>query len=191
MKRPTENRNEATSDTASANMVTSAEQDLVNAPTSPKGTDTPGPDWDPVTSLGPNERAIIGELVEAMHDVDIDGLPASPRCDTIRGLLWALERLISPRIEPQSQHCIPFNIRLSQDETTLGRAAIDEVWAISCLLLVGLEHLKTQGYISRHGVEVPAGWSPGDFYNAIEDARAALTRLEAFNDKLCQLKYSE
>ena len=114
-----------------------------------------------------------------------------PRGDTIRGLLWTLEHLLSPMIQPQCQHCIPFNACLTKEEALVGRAAINEAWKVSCSVLGGLDYLTTRGYVSRWGAECPAHWSPGDFCNAIDDARAALMRLEALNDKLYQLRYGK
>ena len=153
-------------------------------------TDGPGADPDPpVSFVSPEERAIIEEIVEALREIDIYELPESPRRGTIRGLLWALESLISPQIEPREQHCVPFNIRLTKDEAAVGQATIDEVWQISAPVLVGLHFLRTGGYISPWGAELPAMWSTGDFWNAIKDARAALVCLEAFTEKLYRLRY--
>lgn len=161
-----------------------------NTPKSPNTAAAPEPDLaPPVSRAGPRERAIVEEIVEALHDIDIDALPETSRGDTVRGLLWALEALITPLVEPHDQHYVPFNIRLTQDEAAVGRAAINEVWQISSSLLTGLHFLRTRGYVSRWGAEVPAMWSPGDFYSAIEGARDALARLEALNDKLHVLKF--
>ena len=153
--------------------------------------DAPGADpGRPVSSVGPKERAIIKGLVRALQGIDIDELPESPRVDTLRGLQWALESIISPQIEPRGQHRVPFNIRLTKEEAAVGRAAIDTAWEISSFVLAGLQYLRPRGYVSRWGAEVPAMWSPGDLRHAVESARAALVDLEASIDKLSQLKVS-
>jgi hypothetical protein len=131
---------------------------------------------------------MIEEIVEALSVIDISELPESPRGDTIRGLLWALESLNSRLIEPRDQRSVPFDIRLTKKEAAVGQAAINEAWQIISCVLVGLFFLKARGYVNRFGVELPTCWSPSDFYNAIEDARAALVRLEALNDKLYNLQ---
>jgi hypothetical protein len=137
--------------------------------------------------ISPKERAIMENIVAALHDIDIKELPPTPRGDTIRGLLGALDYLISGKVEPREHHHVPFNIQLTREEAALGRAAVAEVWEISADVLVGLACLRARGYVNHNGGEVPALWSPGDFYHALEDARNALFRLEALNDKLYQL----
>lgn len=134
-------------------------------------------------------REEIEPVVEALRDIDLWGLPVCPAGDTIRGLVWALEYVISPRIRPRCQHHVPFNLSISQEEEALGQAAINEVFQISATLLVGLRFLQTRGYVSEWGAECPACWSPGDFCSAIEDARDALGRLEVLNDKLYNFKW--
>ena len=158
-------------------------------PKSVNAMDVPGADPDPpVSSVGPKERAIIEELVRALQGIDIDGLPEGPRGDTLRGLQWALESLVSPQVEPRTQHRVPLNIRLTKRELRVGQAAMNAAWEISSFVLTGLQFLRPRGYVSRWGAEVPAMWSPGDFRQAVESARAALVDLEALNDKLNQLK---
>jgi hypothetical protein len=143
----------------------------------------------PIMGVRGRERTLIEQIVEALQDIDIHELPQTPRADTIRGLIWALERLLASKIEARQQHHIPFNARLTQAEAKIGRAAIEEVWRISCSLLVGLEFLTPHGHVSRWGVECPGHWSPGDFHSAIQDAREGLQRLERFNDELCTLRH--
>jgi hypothetical protein len=142
----------------------------------------------PILQVQGTERMLIEEIVEALQEIDIDQLPETPRADTIRGLLWALERLLGPKIEARQQHHVPFNARLSQSEARIGRAAIEEVWRISCSLLVGLEFLTPHGHVSRWGAECPGHWSPGDFYNSIQDAREGLELLARYNDELCAFR---
>jgi hypothetical protein len=143
------------------------------------------PNSDPqLIDLCPEEREVIEDIVEALHHIDTRTLPETPRTDTIRGLLWALEYLISPTIEPRCQHNDPFNIQLTPEEAGIGQAAIKEVWTISCSVLVGLGRLTTRGTVSRWGIECPATWSPGDFDNLIQAARESLARLEALIHQL-------
>lgn len=134
------------------------------------------------------EREMIEQVVEALHVIDLGGLPVCPTADTIRGLVWALEYAISPKIQPRCQHPVPFNLSFSKAEEALGQGASNEVWKIIATLLVGLGFLETRGVVSRSGVECPASWSPGDLSDAIEEARDSLVRLEALNDKLCSLE---
>jgi hypothetical protein len=134
-------------------------------------------------------REDIEPVVDSLRDIDLWGLPQCPTGDTIRGLVWALEYAISPKVEPRCQHQVPFNLSISKEEEALGQAAIDEVWQISAALLVGLRFFQTRGFVSEWGVECPASWSPGDVYSAINDARDALGRLEVLNDKLYNLAY--
>ncbi len=144
-----------------------------------------------LSEIGDAERAIIQDIVDALHGTDFDGLTPEPRGDTIRGLLWALEDLLSPVIEPREQHCVPFNVNLTQEEAALGRDAIKEVWNICSSLLVGLSFLVAHGYVNSRGVELPASWSPGDFHSAINSARDSLARLTVLSDKLYKLRYGE
>jgi hypothetical protein len=157
-------------------------------PVTAKAADAPGSNPDPASyGVGFKEREIIEDIVDALRDIDIEQLPESPRGDTIRCLQWALEYLMSPPMQPQDQHRVPFNFRLTKEEAVLGQEAIEEVWRISSWILSGLDQLRTRGFVSRWGGECPACWSPGDFYNSIKGAREALVRLEALNDKLYQI----
>jgi hypothetical protein len=65
---------------------------------------------------------------------------------------------------------------------------LSEAWKVTRAILVGLQYFHTRGFVSRHGAEVPAMWSPGDFSSSIESSRKALDRLAALNEKLYQLK---
>ena len=96
---------------------------------------------------------------------------------------------VSPVIQPRGQHPTPFNISLSKEEVAVGKAVIDEVFGISSLVLCGLDFLRTRGYVSPHGVEVSAWWSPGDLGSAVEDAQVALVRLDELNQRLYKLCY--
>lgn len=133
-------------------------------------------------------REAMEPVVEALHDIDLWGLPECPAGDTIRGLVWALEYAISQKVEPRGQHLVPFNLSISKEEVVCGRATIHEVWEICAALLCGLMFFQTHGHVTARGVEIPACWSPGDFCSVIEDARDALGRLEVLNDKLYNLK---
>jgi hypothetical protein len=159
-------------------------------PNPSKDTDVQGPGSQaPVLSnVSPKGREIIEEAIAALSEIDTDGLPGLALGDTVRGLTMALESMINPVIQPRSHHHVPFNIHLNKEEAALGQAVINEVLQISSSILCGLYFLRTRGYVSRSGCEIPACWSPGDFWMAIEDARAALVRLEAINEKLGQLK---
>jgi hypothetical protein len=151
---------------------------------------TPEPIVD-LAEIGDTERSILEDIVDAFYGINIDNLPEDPRGDTIRGLFWALEAVLSPLTEPHKQHLVPFNANLTQEEAALGRAAIEKVWEISSSLLVGLRFLCAHGYVIGRGVELPACWSPGDFDGAIESARDSLARLTELNDKLYRLRYGE
>ena len=181
------------------NKKKSSESDDQRPPAAPEGSvtwkrlfpinaDEPKPaDAAAALDISPKERATMKNIVAALHDIDVDGLPEKPRGDTVRGLLRALEYLVSVKVEPRKHHQVPFNIQLTRQEAALGRAVVAEMWEIASCVLMGLEFLQPRGHVSRWGFEVPATWSPGDFYNAIEDARNAFFRLEALNDKLYQL----
>src|SRR5689334_20486273 len=77
----------------------------------PKSSDRPAPL--PIIRVDERERMLMEEIVGALNDIDIDALPETSRADTVRGLLWALERLLAPRIEARQQHHVPFNVRLT------------------------------------------------------------------------------
>ena len=139
--------------------------------------------------VSPEEHEKIKEAIASLHDIDIDGLPGIAIGDTVLGLRWALEAMIRPMIQPRSHHHVPFNINLSKEEAAVGKAVINEVFRIGNSVLCGLHFLRTRGYVSPVGVEVPACWSPGDFWNAVEDAQAALVHLDGLNQKLYKLRY--
>lgn len=139
--------------------------------------------------VSPEEHEKIKEAIASLYDIDVDGLPGIALGDTVRGLTWAMEAMITPVIQPCGHHHGPFNINLSQAEVAVGKAVIDEVFRISNSVLCGLHFLRTRGYVSAYGAEVPACWSPGDFWSAVEDAQAALVRLDGLNQKLYELRY--
>jgi hypothetical protein len=139
--------------------------------------------------VSPEQHEKIKEAIASLYDIDIDGLPGIAIGDTVLGLKWALEAMITPAIQPRSHHRVPFNINLSKEEAAVGKAVINEVFRISNSVLCGLHFLRTRGYVSPYGAEVPACWSPGDFWNAVEDAQAALVHLDGLNQKLYKLRY--
>jgi hypothetical protein len=144
-----------------------------------------------LSSLTSEEKEIVGGIVNALHTINIDGLPEEPRGDTIRSLLWALEELLTPRIEPMEQHPVWFNVSLTQEEVVVGRAAEQEIWSICCGLLSGLQYLTTRGRINLNQVEIPATWSPGDLSCAIQETRPRLERLTTLTDTLYCLRQGE
>jgi hypothetical protein len=147
-----------------------------NMPKSVNTTATPGADpGPPVSSVGPKERAIIEEIVEALQEINIDELPESPRGESIQGLQSALESLISPQVEPRDHHSVRFNIRLTERELRVGQAAIDAAWEISSFdrrqgadhgheiavaLGLDLEHAKTVVFVEKGN----ALYQPGEAF---------------------------
>ena len=139
-------------------------------------------------SMPSQERHMTGEVVEALRGIDLNALPSGPTGEAIRGLVWALEYAVSPKTKPRHQHDVPCHLRLSKEDEALGQAAIDEVWKSCASLLYGLTFFQPYGHVDHRGVDWPACWSPGDFYQALEDARDVLVRLETLNDKLYNLQ---
>jgi hypothetical protein len=139
-------------------------------------------------AMSRQKHRMIEEVVEVLRDIDLKALPDGPTGETIRGLVWALEYAVSAKTEPRHQHDVPCHLRLSKEEAALGQAAINEVWKSCASLLYGLTFFQPHAHVGHRGVEWPACWSPGDFYQALEDARDALVCLEALNDKLYNLQ---
>jgi len=156
-----------------------------------KNTDVPGSGSEAsmLTPVSPKEHEKIKQAIASLHDIDTDGLPSLAIGDTVLGLRWALEAMIRPMIQPRSHHHAPFNVHISKEESALGQAVINEVFGISCLVLVGLNHFSPLGFVNPCGAEITAVWSPGDFWEVVAEAQAALKRLEALAGKLCELRY--